>query len=115
MKKAPVSAAPKSILIPDSHPEICRTALERHRQAQMSPYIYQLLMKGEIKLPVLLEDVEGRGTEVPPVHKLYQPLRQAVYAVMFNLNHQRFGRKQVEDAIKANRRKADEYRRDAKV
>ena len=61
----------------------------------MSPYIYQLLMKGEIKLPVLLEDVEGRGTEVPAVHSLYQPLRQAVYAVLFNLNHQKFGRKQV--------------------
>ena len=63
----------------------------------MSPYIYQLLMKGEIKLPVLLEDVEGRGTEVPAVHSLYQPLRQAVYAVLFNLNHQKYGRKQVGD------------------
>ena len=61
----------------------------------MSPYIYQLLMKGEIKLPVLLEDVEGRGTEVPAVHTLFQPLRQSVYAVLFNLNHQKFGRKQV--------------------
>jgi hypothetical protein len=80
----------------------------------MSPYIYQLIMRGEIKLPVLLEDVEGRGAEVPPIHTLYQPLRQAVYAVMFNLNHQRFGKKQVEEGVKANRRKADDFRREAK-
>ena len=61
---------------------------ERHRQGQMSPFICQLLTRGEIKLPVLLE-----GDVLPPVHKFYQPLRQNVYAVLFNIYHARYGLK----------------------
>ena len=75
----------------------------------MSPLICQLLTKGEIKLPVLLE-----GDVLPPVHKLYQPLRKNVYAILFNLFHARFDRRQQEDKVKGLRRKADELRRKAK-
>ena len=46
----------KPISIPDTQNEVLRTAGERHRQGLMSPFIYQLLTRGEIKLPVLLED-----------------------------------------------------------
>ena len=79
----------------------------------MSPYLYHLITGGELKLPVLLEDI--RDDSVPPLHLLYRPLRQNVYAVIFNLHHQRFNRKQVEEGIRANRRKADELRKQAKV
>ena len=113
-KQKSVTERPKSISIPFIHPDILKTALERHRQAQMSPYIYQLLTKGEIKLPVLLEDVDGKSTDIPPLHKLYQPLRQSLYAILFNLNHHHYQRKEVENGIKAQRRKADEFRRLAK-
>ena len=110
------AAAPvvKSISIPDVHPDIHRTALDRHRQAQMSPLLLQLLTRGEIKLPVLLEDFKSYGS-VPPVHQLFQPLRQNVYAVIFNLHHHRYNRRQAEEAAKSNRRKADELRKQAKV
>ena len=76
----------------------------------MSPLICQLLTKGEIKLPVLLE-----GDVLPPVHKLYQPLRKNVYAILFNLYHARFDRRQQDDKVKGLRRKADELRRKAKL
>ena len=75
----------------------------------MSPWICQLLIKGEIKLPVLLE-----GDILPAVHKFYQPIRQNIYAILFNLYHARFDRRQQEDKIKGMRRKADELRRTAK-
>ena len=75
----------------------------------MSPWICQLLIKGEIKLPVLLE-----GDVLPAVHKFYQPIRQNIYAILFNLYHARFDRRQQEDKIKGMRRKADELRRTAK-
>ncbi len=113
-KKELSTPSVKPISIPDVHPDVHKTALERHRQAQMSPLIYQLLTRGEIKLPVLLEDYKSYGS-VPPVHQLFQPLRQSVYAIIFNLHHQRFNRKQAEDAVKTNRRKADELRKQAKV
>ena len=101
---------PAKIVIPQPHFDIKKTAIERHRQGQMSPLICQLLTKGEIKLPVLLE-----GDVLPPVHKLYQPLRKNVYAILFNLYHARFDRRQQDDKVKGLRRKADELRRKAKL
>lgn len=112
-KKSTPPPPPKSINIPDCHPEIHRTAIERHRQSQMSPYVHQLLTRGEIKLPVLLED--EKSGEIPLIHEMYQPLRRSVYAIIFNLHHQRYNRKQVEDLARANRRKADDCRKQAKV
>ena len=98
--------------------------MERHRQGQMCPLILQLLTRGEIKLPVLMEDCHNTNPnlsdgkshnqpadEIPPIHEVYQPLRQRVYAILFNLHHARFNRKQIEESIKANKRKIDELNR----
>lgn len=106
----------RPIRIPDAHPEVYKTALERHRQAQMSPYVYQLLTRGEIKLPVLLEEAKANGAPgMPPIHLVYRQLRQSVYGVIFNLHHLKFNRKQVDDAVKSNRRKAEDLKKQAKV
>ena len=51
----------RAINIPEAPSEVRRIALERHRQGQMSPYICQILRRGEIKLPVLLEDENSPG------------------------------------------------------
>ena len=104
----------KPVSIPDLHPDVYKTALERHRQSQMSGQVYQLLTRGEIKLPVLLEDVRP-SDGMPPVHLVYRPLRQSVYAVMFNMNHQKFNKKQAEEVAKSFRKKVDECRKLAKV
>ena len=88
-------------------------ALERHRQGQMSPYICQVLRRGEIKLPVLLEDESS--SELPPIHKMYQPLRQSIYAILFNVHHVNFNRKQVEEKIKAIKKKAADLKKQEKV
>ena len=97
--------------------------MERHRQGQMSPLILQLLTRGEIKLPVLMEDChnttnqsDGKSgstppDEIPPVHEVYQPLRQRVYAILYNLHHAHFNRKQTEELIKNNTRKIEELNR----
>ncbi|KAK0085742.1 hypothetical protein PV325_004479 [Microctonus aethiopoides] len=78
----------KPISIPKTVPEVMRTASERHQKGLMSPYIYQILVGGEIKLPVLLEDENHR--EFPSIHIIYRPIRQMVYAILFNLHHQMF-------------------------
>lgn len=65
-----------------------RTASERHQKGLMSPYIYQILIAGEIKLPVLLEDENHR--EFPSIHVIYRPIRQMVYAILFNLHHRMY-------------------------
>ena len=75
----------KNITIPASVPEVMRTASERHQKGLMSPHIYQILVHGEIKLPVLLEDEIHR--EFPSIHVIYRSVRQMVYAILFNLHH----------------------------
>ena len=99
----------KPINIPLPPTEVKRTASERHRQGQMSPYVYQILTKGEIKLPVVIE-----SDVLPPVHAFFQPLRQRVYAILCNLHHARFDRRTMELRIKGMRQKADELRKKAK-
>lgn len=78
----------KPISIPTTVPEVMRTASERHQKGLMSPHIYQILATGEIKLPVLLED--ENNCEFPSIHVIYRPVRQMVYAILFNLHHQIF-------------------------
>ncbi|XP_031778257.1 constitutive coactivator of PPAR-gamma-like protein 1 homolog isoform X1 [Nasonia vitripennis] len=75
----------KSTTIPITVPEVMRTASERHQKGLMSPYIYQILANGEIKLPVLLEDENNK--EFSSIHVIYRPVRQMVYAILFNLHH----------------------------
>ncbi|KAG7214073.1 hypothetical protein KM043_001438 [Ampulex compressa] len=74
--------------IPSTVPEVMRTASERHQKGLMSPHIYQILIAGEIKLPVLLEDENHR--EFPSIHLIYRPVRQMVYAILFNLHHRMY-------------------------
>jgi hypothetical protein len=40
-------------------------------------------------LPVLIEDVKG-STDLPHAHVVFRPLRQRVYAILFNLHHLHF-------------------------
>ncbi|XP_015437521.1 PREDICTED: constitutive coactivator of PPAR-gamma-like protein 1 homolog isoform X1 [Dufourea novaeangliae] len=80
--------AEKTTSIPTTVPEVMRTASERHQKGLMSPHIYQILIAGEIKLPVLLEDENHR--EFPSIHLIYRPVRQMVYAILFNLHHRMY-------------------------
>ncbi|KAK6635083.1 hypothetical protein RUM44_000332 [Polyplax serrata] len=82
------SAAVKQAKIPTVPPEVLRTACERHRKGLMSPFIYQILTQGEIKLPVLIEEDSSR--EWQSIHSVYKPIRQNVYAILFNLHHQMY-------------------------
>jgi len=44
----------------------------------------------------------------------YQPLRQRVYGILFNLHHSRFNRRTIELKVKGKRQKADELFKKAK-
>ena len=79
----------------------------------MSPYVYQVLNKGEIKLPVLLEG--DNFSQFPPAHEIFKPLRQNVYALLFNLHHARYTRKTIEEAAKKTRKEGQEWKEKAKV
>ena len=54
----------------------------------MAPWILHVLSTKEVRLPCIMEDENNR--EFPPVHEIYQLLRQRVYAVVFNLHHHRY-------------------------
>jgi hypothetical protein len=45
-------------------------------------------VQGEIRLPVVMEDQCHR--EVPNIQLFYRPVRQTVYAILFNLHHHTF-------------------------
>lgn len=68
--------------------EVLRTSYQRHQRGTMDPRIYILLTKKEILLPQVLEDEQYR--EMPAVHIFYRPARQMIYAVLFNLYHQKY-------------------------
>ncbi|XP_073456279.1 constitutive coactivator of PPAR-gamma-like protein 2 isoform X5 [Aquarana catesbeiana] len=69
--------------LPPVAPEVLRVAEHRHRRGLMYPYIYHVLTKGEIKLPVCIED--ECNTDLPPATILFRPARQYVYGVLFSL------------------------------
>lgn len=68
--------------------DVLRTASLRHQKGLMAPIILHVLSTHEVRLPCLMEDEGNR--EFPPIHDIYQPLRQRVYAVLFNLHHLRY-------------------------
>ncbi|XP_037071414.1 constitutive coactivator of PPAR-gamma-like protein 1, partial [Pollicipes pollicipes] len=72
-------------LLPPVSAEVLRTAAERHQKGLMSPWIYQVLSRGELKIPVSMEDELGR--ELPNSTLFFRPVRERVYAVLFNLYH----------------------------
>lgn len=68
--------------------EVIKTSLNRHQRGIMDPRIYQLLTKKQLILPQILEDEHYR--ELPPVHLFYRPARQMIYAILFNMYHQKY-------------------------
>lgn len=68
--------------------EVLRTSYQRHQRGNMDPRIYILLTKKEILMPQVLEDEQYR--EMPSVHAFYRPARQMIYAILFNLYHQKY-------------------------
>ncbi|XP_043207106.1 constitutive coactivator of PPAR-gamma-like protein 1 isoform X2 [Amphibalanus amphitrite] len=74
--------------LPSVTPEVLRTAAERHQKGLMAPWVYQVLSQGELQLPVCVEDELGR--ELPNSALFYRPVRERVYAVLFNLYHHSF-------------------------
>lgn len=68
--------------------EVLKTSLNRHQRGIMDAKIYHLLTKKEIFLPQILEDEQYR--EIPSVHLFYRPARQMIYAILFNMYHQKY-------------------------
>ncbi|KAK9881759.1 hypothetical protein WA026_017278 [Henosepilachna vigintioctopunctata] len=88
-KSAKNTITKKSNLVtPAVSADVLRTASLRHQKGLMAPQILHVLSTQEVRLPCLMED-ELNG-EIPPIHDIYQPLRQKVYAVLFNLHHLRY-------------------------
>ncbi|XP_018571795.1 constitutive coactivator of PPAR-gamma-like protein 1 homolog isoform X1 [Anoplophora glabripennis] len=77
-----------NLVTPTVSPDVLRTASLRHQKGLMAPMILHVLSTQEVRLPCLMEDEGNR--EFPPIHDIYQPLRQKVYAVLFNLHHLRY-------------------------
>ncbi|XP_053324638.1 constitutive coactivator of PPAR-gamma-like protein 1 [Spea bombifrons] len=73
--------------LPPVAPEVMRVAEHRHKKGLMYPYIFHILTKGEIKIPVAVEDEMNK--DLPPAAVLYRPLRQYVYGVLFSLAESR--------------------------
>lgn len=67
--------------------EVLRVSYERHRKGLMHPWIYQCLSKATIRIDCCLED---GNDDLPFGWFLWRPVRQRVYAVLFNLNHKLF-------------------------
>ena len=91
--------------IPAINSEVLKTAAERHRQATMSPLLYNLLTSGEMLFPVLLEE---EGGELPNIHFIFRDLRRRVYGVLFNLHHSNFTRQKFEEEVQASKKKVEE-------
>ncbi|KAL7024163.1 hypothetical protein ACKWTF_012928 [Chironomus riparius] len=68
--------------------EVLRTAYQRHQRGSMDSRIYILLTKKEILMSQVLEDEQYR--EMPAIHIFYRPARQMIYAILFNLYHQKY-------------------------
>ncbi|XP_029689283.1 LOW QUALITY PROTEIN: constitutive coactivator of PPAR-gamma-like protein 2 [Takifugu rubripes] len=60
-----------------------RVAEHRHRRGLMYPQIYHILTKGEMKMPVGIED--ECNSELPPASLLFRTARQYAYGVLFSL------------------------------
>ncbi|XP_066157266.1 constitutive coactivator of PPAR-gamma-like protein 1 homolog isoform X2 [Euwallacea fornicatus] len=78
----------ENVVTPSVSNDVLRTASLRHQKGLMVPSILHVLSTQEVRLPCLMEDEGNR--ELPPIHDIYLPLRQRVYAVLFNLHHLRY-------------------------
>lgn len=68
--------------------EVLKTSLNRHHRGIMDSRIYQLLTRKELILTQILEDEQYR--DIPSIHLFYRPARQMIYAILFNLYHQKY-------------------------
>uniref|UniRef100_A0A8C6PF75 Family with sequence similarity 120 member C n=1 Tax=Nothobranchius furzeri TaxID=105023 RepID=A0A8C6PF75_NOTFU len=69
--------------LPQVSAEVLRVAEHRHRRGLMYPQIYHILTKGEMKMPVCIED--ECNSELPPASLLFRAARQYAYGVLFSL------------------------------
>ncbi|KAM9751626.1 constitutive coactivator of PPAR-gamma-like protein 2 isoform 2-T2 [Menidia menidia] len=78
--------------LPQVSAEVLRVAEHRHRRGLMYPQIYHILTKGEMKIPVCIED--ECNSELPPASLLFRAARQYAYGVLFSLaeTHRRLER-----------------------
>ncbi|XP_040264399.1 constitutive coactivator of PPAR-gamma-like protein 1 [Bufo bufo] len=90
--------------LPPVAPEVLRVAEHRHKKGLMYPYIFHILTKGEIKIPVTIEDEANK--DLPPAAILYRAVRQYVYGVLFSLAE---SRKKTERLAFRKNRMAPEY------
>ncbi|KAM8931129.1 constitutive coactivator of PPAR-gamma-like protein 1 isoform 2-T2 [Pelodytes ibericus] len=91
--------------LPPVAPEVLRVAEHRHKKGLMYPYIFHILTKGEIKIPVTIEDEVNK--DLPPAAILYRPVRQYVYGVLFSLAESR--KKTERLAFRKNRMPLEHY------
>lgn len=87
-KAAAAAAKSSSTFVYTLPSEVLRTSFNRHQRGIMDPKIYQLLTRKEIILPQILEDETYR--DMPSVHLFYRPARQMIYAILFNVYHQKY-------------------------
>ncbi|CAH2075344.1 unnamed protein product, partial [Iphiclides podalirius] len=73
---------------PPAPAEVLRTCAERHARGLMHPQMLSILTHRQITLPVLMEDDNHR--EIPSIHHFFRPIRQNVYAILYNMHHHRF-------------------------
>ncbi|XP_035511917.1 constitutive coactivator of PPAR-gamma-like protein 2 [Morone saxatilis] len=78
--------------LPQVSAEVLRVAEHRHRRGLMYPQIFHILTKGEMKMPVCIED--ECNSELPPASLLFRAARQYAYGVLFSLaeTHRRLER-----------------------
>ncbi|KAG5838246.1 hypothetical protein ANANG_G00221750 [Anguilla anguilla] len=69
--------------LPRVSAEVLRVAEHRHRRGLMYPNIYHILTKGEVKMPVCIED--ECNPDLPPASLLFRSARQYAYGVLFSL------------------------------
>ncbi|KAM3962412.1 LOW QUALITY PROTEIN: constitutive coactivator of PPAR-gamma-like protein 1 homolog [Aphomia sociella] len=80
---------------PPAPAEVLRTCAERHARGLMHPSMLSILTHRQITLNVLMEDDNHR--EIPSIHHFYRPIRQNVYAILYNMHHHRFMAQKVKE------------------
>lgn len=80
---------------PPAPAEVLRTCAERHTRGLMHPQLLSILTHRQVTLPVLMEDENHR--EIPSIHHFFRPIRQNVYAILYNMHHHRFMAHKIKD------------------
>ncbi|CAG0919876.1 unnamed protein product, partial [Notodromas monacha] len=97
--RLPANSGPAKI--PPCHTDVMKKAMELHSVGLMSPHVLQVLLKGEVRVPVMMELPDH--PEIPNFGLLYRDLRRMVYAVLFNYHHHQYTsiqRKREKEALK---------------